>query len=568
MKYIPDLKKSLVAKLVLAFVLVAVVPMLVASKVTTALIADVVNKNIERWLGEATTYMRHNVDETHESLKAVGGLIDARFDGNVVFSKKELAAFSYMEVDALWLRSEDGSLLYSSMPTGRISGTLYPGAPFSWVAMNDGTRRIAITSRRVFTADDGKNRILELASWFNIDYSDNSAGGPVSLRIFLPEDGEFRQVYSSVSDQSYHIPHKALRDIQKGAISVFIPENDWTDDIPGAHSLISVARGDNGEALAVFVTSAQLLPFRGWLASPALFWIFFIFGTLLSAGIGYVLARKLVKPLRKLNEGVRDIAAGNLDCQLPVRGGDEVAELTAGFNIMARQLQIMQHEGIRSARQERSRMLGEIALGFAHEIRNPLVVIKTSAEVVLAALGVKSREVRLLGFVVEEVARINNLISEFLSFAKPSPLKLENFPLSPLVQEIVELSAAEMDKRHISAFVSSEAQDDRVLGERSQIRQVLLNLVLNAMDAMPQGGALSVRLYAKIGQACIEIGDTGIGIPPKLLPTIHMPFISTKKNGLGLGLSKAYAIIEEHGGSITCSSTVGEGTVFTVCLNR
>ena len=567
MKYIPELKRSLVTKLVLAFVLAAVVPMLMASKFTTALIADVVNKNIERWLGEATAYMRHSVDETHESLKAVSRLIDARFDGNASFTKKELEALSYMDIDALWIRNGDGGLIYSSLPAGRITEPLYPGAPFSWVVMDDGARRIAVTSRRVFTTDDGKKRILELASWFNIDYSDSSTGGPVSLRIFLPENGEFRQVYSS-SDRSYHIPHKALRAIGKGAISVFIPENDWTDDIPGAHSLLSVARGDNGEALAVFVTSAQLLPFQGWLASPALFWIFFISGTLLSAGIGYVLARKLIKPLRQLNEGVRDIAAGNLDCQLPVQGKDEVAELTAGFNLMARQLQIMQHEGIRSARQERSRMLGEIALGFAHEIRNPLVVIKTSAEVVLSSLTNRSREVRLLGFVVEEVARINNLISEFLSFAKPSPLKLENFHLFPLVQEIVELSAAEMDKRHISASVSNEAEDDRVLGERSQIRQVLLNLVLNAMDAMPQGGGLSVRLYAEKGQICIEIEDTGVGIPPKLLPTVHMPFISTKKNGLGLGLSKAYAIIEEHGGGITCSSTVGEGTVFTVCLNR
>ena len=132
-----------------------------------------------------------------------------------------------------------------------------------------------------------------------------------------------------------------------------------------------------------------------------------------------VLARRLISPLRQLNEGARDIAAGKLDCQLPVRGNDEIAELTAGFNVMARQLEIMRHESIKSARQERSRMLGEIALGFAHEIRNPLVVIKTSAEVVLASLAVKSREVRLLGFVVEEVARINNLISEFLAFAKP-----------------------------------------------------------------------------------------------------------------------------------------------------
>ena len=549
MKYFRGLKISLVAKLVLAFVLVAVIPMLVASKITTELIADVVNRNIERWLGEATTYMRHSVEETHERLKAVSRLLDTRFDGKTTLNKWEAAALSFMDIDALWLRDAEGGLLYATLPEGRIAEPLYPGALFSWVLMADGTRRVAVTSERAFTADDGKVRTLQLASWFSIDYSDSSASGPVILRIFLPEGGTFRQVYSSASDKRFHIPRSALKEIGKGASTVFIPEPDWTDDTPGAHSLIAVARGENGEVQALFVTSALLLPFRGWLASP-------------------VLARRLISPLRQLNEGARDIAAGKLDCQLPVRGNDEIAELTAGFNVMARQLEIMRHESIKSARQERSRMLGEIALGFAHEIRNPLVVIKTSAEVVLASLAVKSREVRLLGFVVEEVARINNLISEFLAFAKPSPLKLEYFPLSPLIQEIAELSSAEMDKRGIRYSFSNEAEDDRVLGERSQIRQVLLNLGLNAMDAMPQGGTLSVRLYAEGGQIRIELKDTGCGIPPNLLSTIHMPFISTKKNGLGLGLSKAYAIIEEHGGSISCSSTVGEGTVFTVCLNR
>ena len=541
MKYFRGLKISLVAKLVLAFVLVAVIPMLVASKITTELIADVVNRNIERWLGEATTYMRHSVEETHERLKAVSRLLDTRFDGKTTLNKREAAALSFMDIDALWLRDAEGGLLYATLPEGRIAEPLYPGALFSWVLMADGTRRVAVTSERAFTADDGKVRTLQLASWFSIDYSDSSASGPVILRIFLPEGDTFRQVYSSASDKRFHIPRSALEEIGKGASTVFIPEPDWTDDTPGAHSLIAVARGENGEVQALFVTSALLLPFRGWLASPVLFWGFFIFGTLLSAGIGYVLARRLISPLRQLNEGARDIAAGKLDCQLPVRGNDEIAELTAGFNVMARQLEIMRHESIKSARQERSRMLGEIALGFAHEIRNPLV---------------------------EEVARINNLISEFLAFAKPSPLKLEYFPLSPLIQEIAELSSAEMDKRGIRYSFSNEAEDDRVLGERSQIRQVLLNLGLNAMDAMPQGGTLSVRLYAEGGQIRIELKDTGCGIPPNLLSTIHMPFISTKKNGLGLGLSKAYAIIEEHGGSISCSSTVGEGTVFTVCLNR
>lgn len=94
MKYFRGLKISLVAKLVLAFVLVAVIPMLVASKITTALIAEVVNRNIERWLGEATAYMRHSVEETNESLKAVSRLLDTRFDGKTTLSKREAAALS------------------------------------------------------------------------------------------------------------------------------------------------------------------------------------------------------------------------------------------------------------------------------------------------------------------------------------------------------------------------------------------------------------------------------------------------------------------------------------------
>ena len=104
MKYFRGLKISLVAKLVLAFVLVAVIPMLVASKITTELIADVVNRNIERWLGEATTYMRHSVEETHERLKAVSRLLDTRFDGKTTLNKREAAALSFMDIDALWGR--------------------------------------------------------------------------------------------------------------------------------------------------------------------------------------------------------------------------------------------------------------------------------------------------------------------------------------------------------------------------------------------------------------------------------------------------------------------------------
>jgi signal transduction histidine kinase len=269
-----------------------------------------------------------------------------------------------------------------------------------------------------------------------------------------------------------------------------------------------------------------------------------------------------------------------------VRGNNEISELSSGFNFMAGQLEIMQNESRRSARRERSRMLGEIALGFAHEIRNPLVVIKTSAEVVHSTLKDKPKEARLLGFVVKEVDRIDRLTSEFLAFAKPAPLSLNYFSLHDLVREIAEISAAEFAGKNIRCSTANETDSksghgDRVLGDFNKIYQAVLNLVLNAMEAMPQGGELSLRLYTgknsagvRTGnpaganpQVCLEIKDSGTGIAEDLLPSIHMPFFSTKEKGLGLGLAKAYAIIEEHGGSISCRSKPGEGTVFTICLN-
>ena len=214
-------------------------------------------------------------------------------------------------------------------------------------------------------------------------------------------------------------------------------------------------------------------------------------------------------------------------------------------------------------------MLGEIALGFAHEIRNPLLVIKTSAELVHNKLPGEGKEVRLLGFVIEEVGRIDSLVSEFLSFAKPEPLNLAYFYCKSLVEDVLEISAAELDKRSIHCSVLDESAEGRALGEQNQIRQVLLNLVLNAMDAMPDGGSLDIRLYDRDdSHICLEIKDTGTGIAEEILPSIYLPFISTKKSGLGLGLAKVYAIIEAHGGTIACASELDRGTTFTICLNK
>ena len=572
---VQTLKKSLATKLVLAFVLVAAGPMLMASHVATKLVNSAANENIGHWLHEASQYLFSTIDETATEIAAVRTMLYPHFTRPAVsFTPEELQALANVDVDCIVLKDRDGAVLFSTPAVRSLSeAPLFPGSPFHWATMQNGERELLIMARSGITAQDGSERTLELGSQFNIRLSESGGAEPLELRIFLPDGAGFRQEYASTPSAPYALPAAAVAALRAGAKEFAMFDADWTDDEPGQYFLFTPVRNEQGAIAAIFVVAAHILPNAGILSGYyALFWSFFAGGSLLSGGIGYVLARRLTKPIRRLNLGVREIAAGNFTSRVTPQGSDEVAELSAGFNMMADQLELMQRESMQSARRERSRMLGEIALGFAHEIRNPLLVIKTSAELVHGKLPEEGKDARLLGLAIEEVGRIDSLIAEFLSFAKPAPFTPAYFQLDTLAQDVLELSAAEFAARNIaSAFIDQtpEARGARVLGEENKIRQVLLNLVLNAVEAMPGGGSLALRLYlpAAGGRVCLEVRDTGVGIPADLLATMHLPFISTKKNGLGLGLAKAYAIVEEHGGSISCESAPGQGTTFTVCLN-
>ena len=565
-------KNSLVVKLMLAFMLVAVPPMLIASNVSTNLVSTTVNRNIERWLHEATNFMLYLIDESLEEAAAASVLLRHRLAAReIVFTEEELRHLPDLDVDYIQVRSAGGEILYPKDARIRIEDEpLFAGSSFKWGVTKDNGKMLGLAVSNTIRAWDGSERIVDFVSWFSIQLAEPPGSEePFEVRILLPQGDTYEQAYASSDSPPYRLSDAALRAVGQGADEYFIPDDDWTDNTPNAHFMLKTVRDEDGGVLAIYVTSVNLLHGDRWGASTAaLFWAFFVLGSALSLGCGYLLAKRLVRPIRRLNEGVKSIADGEFGYQVVVSGKDEVAELSDRFNLMSRQLAVMQREHVQSARQERTRVLGEIALGFAHEIRNPLVVIKTSAEVVQGKLSAAEKEARLLGFVVEEVGRIDSLLTEFLSFAKPAPLKLEHFALREVADDVLHISGAELARRGIAARLDDETTDSIVLGERNQIHQVLLNLVLNSMDAMPDGGELVFRLYPSANGVCLDVGDTGTGIAEELLPTVHMPFISTKKAGLGLGLAKAYAVIEEHGGAISCRSKAGEGTVFTVCLHK
>ena len=217
-------------------------------------------------------------------------------------------------------------------------------------------------------------------------------------------------------------------------------------------------------------------------------------------------------------------------------------------------------------RQQQLAAFGEAATVIAHEIRNPLGIIKTSSQVVRMKSRLAPAEDRMMGFVLEEVRRIDNLIQDILDYVRPRDVQHETIDLRDVVSNVAEATRPALAERGIHEVVVSSADPLTVMGDRDRLHQALLNLVLNAMDAMPDGGRLRIVQERQNGQAKISIADQGVGMSDEVMQRAFDPFFTTKTRGAGLGLAKVQTIVRDHGGSITCDSTPGRGTTFTISL--
>nr|WP_275448474.1 HAMP domain-containing sensor histidine kinase [Mesorhizobium sp. IRAMC:0171] len=298
-----------------------------------------------------------------------------------------------------------------------------------------------------------------------------------------------------------------------------------------------------------------------------LFTILALIASSLSITVGIVLASRLTGPLQGLKRGLREVASGNYRLQLPERGGPEIAEVASGFNIMTRQLERLRQMEGEMRRREQLAALGEAAAVIAHEIRNPLGIIKTSSQLVAQRSYLAQPDERLLGFVLDEVNRIDRLVTEVLDYVRPNRPTMRAVALDEIVNKAVDFMAPELDKRGIARDIAV-TNGLVVEADADQIHQVIINLVLNAMEAMADGGRLTVKAEAdeEAAEAVLTIADSGTGMEPDVVHRMFDPFFTTKTKGTGLGLAKVLSVVEHHGGAITCTSALESGTSIVIRL--
>jgi signal transduction histidine kinase len=294
-------------------------------------------------------------------------------------------------------------------------------------------------------------------------------------------------------------------------------------------------------------------------------------GLLLGGALSYLVARTTTKPVEELAEAARSVAGGNWDATVDVHATGEVADLAGAFAEMTRQL-VDHRERLLQA--ERVAAWRELARRLAHELKNPLFPLRLTLDNLQRA---KSDHPLQFDEVFEEsmttlragVANLTTVISRFSDFAKmPTPM-FERISPNDVVREAVRLFSAQLQvpgRPAIAVTMELDPELGAVPLDAEQVGRAVQNLLLNAIDAMPRGGTITIRTYRRGDVMCLEVADTGEGLMDEERERLFTPYYTTKQHGTGLGLAIVQSVVADHGGKIHVQSRRGEGTTFRLEL--
>lgn len=298
--------------------------------------------------------------------------------------------------------------------------------------------------------------------------------------------------------------------------------------------------------------------------------LFVAIGTIFATFVlSIYVARVVTRPLNQLKDLVeanRRVGEGDMSVRVPIEAGGEVGLLASSFNTMVDTLQSTQDQLVQS---EKLASLGQLAAGVAHELNNPLGTILLYSDLVKKDLGAESPNSADLDIILNETKRCKSIVAALLEFARQNQVVTQPTNLNAIIANVIDLERKHYDANSVEIKLNFDPKLPKIQADPVQITQVLVNLIENSVDAMPQGGTLTIRtLQEPPEMVTIEIEDNGVGIPPENLSKLFTPFFTTKPvgKGTGLGLAIIYGIVKMHRGQILVQSELNRGTRFTIQL--
>ena len=420
--------------------------------------------------------------------------------------------------------------------------------------------KLALTRSR-----NNRDRALKVARKILVDVEDRIDIGPRQFSVTRPQIEALERGVAQVATYYDQVlaappigPEDAWNDKQKAAASALTrlrseerrllqKANELAESLDRHVSNTTLALEENEQKLRTRTIAVGLAAV--------------LLGLTITAWVVYTL-----RPLRRLRDGARRIAAGDYASRIPEKGPAEVSDLAREFNSMGRAVEERERELVRS---ERLAAVGKMAAMITHEVRNPLSSIGLNTELLEDELGdvPNAEEARgLCRSIHREVDRLTAITEEYLAFARLPKPKVAREPINNLVGDLAAFVREDLAAKQVKLTTELTREDPLGLIDTGQIRQCLINLVRNASDAVTAkgGGAIVLRTRRDGASIVIEVEDDGVGIPADVLPKLFDPFFSTKEGGSGLGLALTQQILRDHGGDLDVASTIGKGTTFTV----
>ena len=474
----------------------------------------------------------------------------------------------------------EGMFLFVATPVrdraGNVLGALYGGVLLNnSKSMVDKIKTVVYEGARLQGRDVGNTTIFL---------------GDLRIATNVPNSDGVRAVGTRLASQVYN---KVLLASAKWVGRTFVG-NDW---YLTAYEPILSLQGVPIGALAVGMLESQYSAVKVDMAVLLSFVL--LVSCLVGVSMAGFLGKKLAHPIKELELLARRVAAGERNVQCNIESRDEIGDLAGRFNDMSRSLgerensiielnrNLEQKVQLRTAElEEKNRLLvqtreellrveklaaiGELAAGVAHEINNPMAIIRGNTELLQLSVPEDASNREEVDTIFQQVKRVERIVSNLQKFARREQREMGPVRLNDLLHEIVAQIRHQVPLDGIKVVESYSEEVEVVEGDGDQLRQVFTNLVLNGVQAMPEGGLLTLR-SAAVPEADlyeVRVSDTGVGIVMENMSQLFNPFFTTKRCGTGLGLSVSYGIIREHGGSIDVESVPGSGSTFSVVLPR